>query len=146
MKKFIIGGLVVLAVLLMVIPGVIYASGLFTKEVPAEAIGTVSTPITLTPDLKVYSDSAATTEITVISFGSFDIAGSQTVNVYLKNVGERNFGNIAVTSNLTTSEGTLTVSGDNVSLATGVTIPLTLTLNLNDVGTFDFVISFNGTY
>ncbi len=127
MKKF-IGtrlGVALIAVItcMLICSTVAYAAGVFTKDVPA----TASIKAT-TPGLTLYTSATYTTEVTSLNFGNINSGESRTIEVFIKNTGNKGFSSITVTSNLDSAVGTITVTGLQ-SLPVGNAYPISITLN-----------------
>jgi hypothetical protein len=111
--------------------------------------GTIAT----TPNLAVYSDSACTTSMTSISWGSISAGGTATQTVYVKNtgtgtmtlsLGASNWSPSGASSYITTSwnkDGTQLSAGQSVA----ATITLTVSSNITGITTFSNTIVITGT-
>lgn len=109
--------------------------------------------ITTTPNIGVYSDSACTTNITTINWGSLTAGGSATQTVYVKNTGTgvmtlslatNNWSPAGASSYMTISWNK---SGTQLSAEQSVaaTITLTVSSSINGITNFSNAITISGT-
>jgi hypothetical protein len=109
--------------------------------------------ITTTPNIGVYSDSACTTNITTINWGSITAGGSATQTVYVKNTGTgvmtlslatNNWSPAGASSYMTISWNK---SGTQLSAEQSVaaTITLTVSSSINGITNFSNAITISGT-
>jgi len=109
--------------------------------------------ITTTPNIGVYSDSACTTSMTSISWGSITAGGTATQTIYVKNTGTgtitlslgvSNWSPSGASSYITTSwnkDGTQLSAGQSVA----ATITLTVSSNITGITNFSNTITISGT-
>ena len=123
-----------------------------TKDVSSS--GTITTvTITTSPNIGVYSDSACTTSLSSINWGSLTAGASTARTVYVKNTGTA-----AMTLNLGTSNWTpggansyITISWNRqgLNLNPGQSTPATLTISVSPsitgITTYSNTITFSGT-
>lgn len=88
----------------------------------------VSFTVTATPGIKLYSDQAFTTEITTLDFGSISRGATKQITVYMRNVGDTNFDEVILSSDISSSVGTLTFSPNNFALDAGSSATMVFTL------------------
>ena len=109
--------------------------------------------ITTTPNIGIYSDSACTTSMTSISWGSITAGGTATQTVYVKNtgtgtitlsLGASNWSPSGASSYITASwnkDGTQLSAGQSVA----ATITLTVSSSINGITSFSNTIVITGT-
>ncbi len=127
----------------IVMAGAAFAAN-FSKALPAE--GNV---VTANPDLAFYSDSACTQVITTLGFGDVVQGDTSAVDVYIKNVGNKNLTSVTGTSDLSTEVGTINYSLNNFQVAKGANTKVTITFAPKIGGTFGPVtptITYSGSY
>ena len=109
--------------------------------------------ITTTPNIGVYSDSACTTNMTSINWGSITAGGSATQTVYVKNTGTGVMTLSLATNNWSPSGASsyITISwnknGTQLSAEQSVaaTITLTVSSSINGITNFSNAIMISGT-
>lgn len=121
-----------------------YAAGTFNKE--AAVTGKV---IANNPNLALFSDSACTIPLTAISFPDTNQGESSTVNVYLKNIGNKEFSGVIYTSALNPAVGTISLVNPLYAMGVNTTQQATLRLNVlanGTVGDINTSVTFNCSY
>jgi hypothetical protein len=110
--------------------------------------------ITVTPNLSLYSNSACTTSLSNIDWGTITPGNNQTRTVYVKNTGTGTSLTLSISTNSwtpSTANGPITISWDKqgVRLAPGqstaAVITLTSSSSIVDVTTFSVQILISGT-
>jgi hypothetical protein len=110
--------------------------------------------ITVAANLGVYSDSACTTSISTINWGSLSPGGTAAQTVYVKNTGTGTSLTLSMSTSNWSPTGadqsiTVTWNKANTRLAPGQSTPAILTLavsqNIVDVNNFSVQISIAGT-
>lgn len=147
MKKLLLGkiGIIALAVIIGIVGfgGIAYAAGVFQKDLPASASIKATTP-----GLTLYTDSACTTEVAAINFPEVSSGEDTSIQVYVKNTGNKSFDTVTSTNDLDPDIGTITVSG-LTSMQPGIWRQVTITLSTVESSVDiapEFNISFSGTY
>jgi len=121
MKKLFLS-IAIVATLLLGVVGGVWATSTFNKVVPATVhINSAS------PDLGIFSDSACTQPLNPIAFG--DVTGGETkqITVYIKNVGNKAFSSVTISTDLSSTAGTVT--GTAGPLAKGASSVVLLNFN-----------------
>lgn len=144
MQKATIGTVVVIAVMGLMVSalGTLVATRTISNSGSVTAVG-----------VGVYSDSACTTALTAISWGTVNPGDVKTYTVYVKNTG-----NVPVKLNMTVSNWnpssassyiTLTWNQEKSTLTAGQVVPAVLTLSVSSsvsgVTSFSFDITITGT-
>ncbi len=109
--------------------------------------------IITSPNIGVYSDSACTTNMTSINWGSITPGGSTTQTVYVKNTGTASMSlSMAVTGWTPSLAGSyITISWNkqnsnlNAGASTSATITLTVSSSITGISSFSNTITISGT-
>ena len=137
---------IIVAALIFLLPTVVaYAAGVYNRQLPARVVVTGVAP---SAGLQVYTDAAGTIIATSIDYGT--LVQGQTglpAVLYVKNTGALPFLSVDISNTLAPAV-TVNPSADLFALAVGETkqVSLTLAASATALGTYDFVINFDGTY
>jgi hypothetical protein len=120
-----------------------------TTNQSLNSIGTITT----SPNIGVYSDSACTTPITSLNWGSIAAGGTSTQTVYLKNIGTGSMTIGMTTSGWSPTTATtylaITWNKEGIVLSAGQSAAATLTLTVSTsttgITSFSNTITFSGT-
>jgi archaellum component FlaG (FlaF/FlaG flagellin family) len=112
-----------------------------------------SVTVVATASLGLYSDSACTTPLTSISWGSLTPGGNKTQTLYIKNTGTVSLTLSMATSNWnpTTANGPITVTWNRAGTvlssgqSTSAIITLVVSSGISDITNFNVQISITGT-
>jgi hypothetical protein len=145
-KKMTIGSLLAIAFAAIFVTVLVSGALVSTKTIS-------STGVIASANLGVYSDSACTTALTSVSWGTVSPGGSVTKTVYLKNLGNTQV-TLSMTKanwNPTTANGpvTITWNQEGAVLAANQVSTATLTLNVassaSGITTFSVDVVISGT-
>jgi hypothetical protein len=110
--------------------------------------------ITVTPNLALYSNSACTTSLSTIDWGTITPGNNQTRTVYVKNTGTGTSLTLSISTNTwtpTSANGPITISWDKEGTriapgqSTTAVITLTSSSSIVDITTFSVQILISGT-
>ena len=112
-----------------------------------------SVTVTSTASLGIYSDSACTTPLTSISWGSLTPGGTTTQTIYIKNTGTVSLTLSMATSNWspTSANGPITITWNKAGTvlssgqSTSAVLTLTVSSGITDITSFSVQISITGT-
>lgn len=109
MKKFFLGRIGIILLTMVICMAVFgsfaYAAGTFNKEVPAT--GKI---LATNPDLGIYSDVACTIPVTNFTFPDVNGNETQSIVLYIKNNGNKDFTGLTLLSNLDPALGEFTAN------------------------------------
>jgi hypothetical protein len=128
--------------------GAIEISGLLTTKQSITSTGSITNSLTL----GIYSDSACTTPLTSITWGTLAPGGSITKTIYIKNLGTLSATLQCTLSSWSPADApnhiTITWNKENTSLApqasTQATLTLTVKSDIHDISTFNVEIDITG--
>lgn len=135
---------VIIACLMVVLLGGVAYAATFSKQLPTH--GNIVAP---SGQIETYADEAGNSPVSEIAWGDVLQGQSVSYSFYVKNLGNMNLTNVAITSNIDTNYATLTFDNSSFALDKGASKMVTATLaakSSGSTGAISPTITITGTY